>query len=252
MLADLTRGPGARETMPSKYARLDRFLCQQLGLNRKAVQHLLAARRVQVDGHVAQDRQAMVGPFSVVICDEQVLQANTARYLMVNKPARIVSATRDAQHTTVMDLLTTEPHADLHIAGRLDFNSTGLMLLTNDGRWSRQLSAPENSIRKRYRVTLEKPLTPDYVHAFADGMFFGFEGITTRPAELVIISDHVADVWLVEGRYHQIKRMFGRFRNKVLTLHRSAIGALELDPALPPGSIRPLTPSEVLLAHSAP
>ena len=238
--------------MPSRYARLDRFLCRQLSLNRKAVQQLLAARRVQVDGDVARNGQAMIGPFSVVLCDEQVLQANSARYLMLNKPAGIVSATRDARHTTVMDLLTTEPHADLHIAGRLDFNSTGLVLLTNDGRWSRQLSAPENNIRKRYRVTLEKPLTQDYVQAFAQGMFFDFEGITTRPAELVIVSDHVADVWLVEGRYHQIKRMFGRFRNKVLTLHRSAIGALELDHALSPGSIRPLTPSEVLLAHSAP
>jgi len=235
--------------MASRYARLDRFLSQWLGQPRGEIQRLLAAGRVQVDGARAKDGQHPVGPFTEIVLDGEVLQANQARYLMLHKPAGVVSATRDEKHTTVMDLLGPGQHSDLHIAGRLDFNSTGLLLMTNDGRWSRQLSAPENNIRKRYRVTLEKPLTPDYVQAFADGMFFDVEGVMTRPAELAIVSDYIADVWLVEGRYHQIKRMFGRFQNKVLALHRGAIGGLELDAGLAPGSSRLLSPAEVLAVN---
>lgn len=231
--------------MTSKYARLDRFLSQRLGQSRREIQHLLAAGRVQVDGAVSRDGQQRVGPFSRIQLDTEVLQARQARYLMLNKPAGVVSATRDGKHPTVLELLDEHEPDELHIAGRLDFNSTGLMLLTNDGDWSRKLSAPQNNIHKHYRVTLEKVLTEDYVQAFAGGMFFEFEGITTRPARLEIISDHVADVWLVEGRYHQIKRIFGRFDNRVLTLHRVAIGGLQLDPTLPSGKARLLTAEEV-------
>jgi len=235
--------------MTSKYARLDRFLSQRLGHSRREVQRLLASGRVLVDHTVARDGQLRVGPFSRVQFDEQLLQANQARYLMLNKPAGVVSATRDSRHRTAIDLLEEEASDDLHIAGRLDFHSTGLLLLTNDGDWSRQLSAPQSRVSKRYRVTLEKPLSEDYVRAFADGMWFEYEGITTRPAQLVIVSDHVADVWLVEGRYHQIKRMFGRFHNRVVTLHRSAIGGLQLDPSLPSGKARRLNPDEVLAVN---
>lgn len=231
--------------MPSKHARLDRFLSQRLGQSRREIQHLLAAGRVRVNDAVIRDGQQHIGPFSTVQLDAKLLQANTPRYLMLNKPAGVVSATRDSRHRTALDLLDEALRADLHIAGRLDFHTTGLLLLTNDGDWSRQLSAPESRISKRYRVTLEKPLGEDYVQAFAEGMWFEHEGITTRPAQLVIVSDHVAEVSLMEGRYHQIKRMFGRFRNRVLTLHRFGVGNLLLDPSLESGAWRALTEAEV-------
>ena len=235
--------------MQSKYARLDRFLSQRLGQTRREIQHLLAAGRVQVDHAVTRDGQQRIGPFSRVQFDAELLQANQARYLMLHKPAGVVSATRDNRHRTAMDLLGEEARGELHIAGRLDFHSTGLLLLTNDGDWSRQLSAPENRVNKRYRVTLEKPLSEDYVRAFAEGMWFEHEGITTRPAQLVIVSEYVAEVSLIEGRYHQIKRMFGRFRNRVLTLHRFAVGDLVLDPRLEAGASRALTETEVLAVN---
>ena len=235
--------------MTSKHARLDRFLSQRLGQSRREIQHLLAAGRIQVDDAVTRDGQHRVGPFSRVQLDAELLQARQARYLMLNKPAGVVSATRDSRHRTVLDLLDEPVRDDLHIAGRLDFHSTGLLLLTNDGDWSRALSAPENRIGKRYRVTLEQPLGEEYVRAFAEGMWFAHEGITTRPAQLVIVSQHVAEVTLVEGRYHQIKRMFGRFRNRVLALHRFAVGELALDPELESGASRSLTATEVLAAN---
>lgn len=231
--------------MTSRHHRLDRFLSARLQISRSNLRLLLAAGRVQVNGAVEHDRQRRIGPFDVVVCDGEILQANRPRYLMLNKPAGVVSATRDDYHPTVVDLLPEDQREGLHLAGRLDFNSTGLVLLTNDGDWSRQLSQPENHIRKHYRVTVEQPLTEDYVAAFAEGMWFGYEGIVTRPAELKIHSTFEADVWLCEGRYHQIKRMFGRFDNKVLTLHRVAIGNLVLDEKLKPGESRELSPMEV-------
>ena len=230
--------------MQSKRARLDRFVSGVVGINRRDVRPMLAQKRVLVDGCVATDINQVIGEFSHVMLDHRVLQANTPSYVMLNKPAGVVSATKDVRHKTVIDLLDRSDRENLHIVGRLDFNSSGLLLLTNDGQWSRHLTTPEKNIAKLYRVTLEKPITEDYVHAFAEGMYFSYENITTLPAKLNILSDFVAEVSLVECRYHQIKRMFGRFQNPVLTLHRIAIGNLPLDPSLAPGKSRALTECE--------
>ena len=232
--------------MTSKRCRLDRFICRQASLSRRDVKVLLASGCVRINGEVTNDGQQVIHQFDHLMLNEQVLQDNTAYYLMLNKPPGVVSACKDVQHRTVVDLLPSDTYPDLHIAGRLDFNSTGLLLLTNDGRWSRFIAAPENNIQKRYRVTLEKPLNEQYVAAFADGMYFEYEGITLRPATLEIISEYEAEVHLSEGRYHQIKRMFGRFQNKVLSLHRIAIGSLELDRNLAPGQHRCLSEEEVV------
>lgn len=231
--------------MPSRYHRLDRFLSQALQVSRSGLRPVLAAGRVRVNGVPVRDRQQRIGPFDRVELDGELLQSEAPRYLMVNKPAGVVSATSDDRHTTVMDLLPAAQRQGLHLAGRLDFNSTGLVLLTNDGAWSRQLSEPQSQVRKHYRVTVEQPLTEDYVVAFSEGMWFEFEGIKTRPAEIRIRGPHEADVWLCEGRYHQIKRMFGRFDNKVLTLHRLAIGNLVLDDGLKSGEWRELSALEL-------
>lgn len=232
--------------MQSKRARLDRFISEQMGINRRDVRPLLAQKRIVVDGSPATDINHVIDEFSHVTLDDQVLQDNTPSYVMMNKPAGVVSATKDEQHRTVIDLLERPDRHHLHIVGRLDFNSSGLLLLTNNGRWSRQLTTPENNIAKLYRVTLEKPVTEAYIRVFSEGVYFPFEDITTRPAKLHIVSDYVAEVSLMEGRYHQIKRMFGRFDNEVLTLHRIAIGNLSLDPSLPPGQSRALTDREVI------
>ena len=237
--------------MRSKRTRLDRFISAQLSINSRDVKLILAQKRIVVDGNIASDTQQLVDEFSHVIFDDKVLQANISRYIMMNKPIGVVSATKDEQHKTVIDLLADtnllgkEERENLHIVGRLDLNSSGLLLLTNDGRWSRRLTSPEKKITKLYRVTVENPITEDYIQAFAEGMYFAFEDITTRPVKLDIISDYVAELSLVEGRYHQIKRMFGRFRNPVLELHRMAIGNLLLDPELAPGQSRMLDQDEV-------
>ena len=226
--------------MKSWRTRIDRFISEREQINRRAVHSLLAQGRIKIDGEPANSISQVVGQFSHVTLDDDVLLANTAHYIMLHKPAGVVSASRDRKRQTVIDLISTPYAQELHLVGRLDFNSTGLLLLTNDGQWSRAISHPENSIVKTYRVRLAKALTDDYVDAFAKGMYFAFEGVTTRPATLKILSDHEAEVGLFEGRYHQIKRMFGRFDNEVLSLHRIAVGNLPLDSELAPGEWRQL------------
>lgn len=229
--------------------RLDRLISEKCQINRKSVRLILAQKRVQVDGVLASDIAQLVDQFSNIVMDGEVLQDNKPHYIMLNKPVGVVCATRDEKHKTVIDLLAGqfehEITASLHIVGRLDLNTSGLVLLTNDSRWSERLTSPEYKVDKCYQVTLANPITDDYIDAFADGMYFAFEDITTLPARLRIISSFKAEVILTEGRYHQIKRMFGRFRNPVVGLHRQSIGQLSLDESLHSGESRRLSTLEV-------
>ena len=241
--------------MANARQRLDRFISAASQIPRGDVRKLVAARRITVDGNFACDAGLLVDYFSHIALDDKTLQRNTRRYYLLHKPAGVVSATTDEIHPTVIDLLRTSGVSDcalkdLHIAGRLDRSSTGLLLLTNDGEWSKKMTAPDKNISKVYQVTVEKPLNDAYIKAFRDGMFFPYEGITTKPAQLEIIDTYSARVTLMEGKYHQIKRMFGRFRNPVLKLHRVRIGTIELDSTLKCGQFRELTQDEARITNN--
>lgn len=214
-------------------SRLDRFISEKCQINRKKVRLLLAQKRVRVDGVIATDIAQAIDKFSIIKFDDQTIQENRALYIMLHKPAGVVCATKDDKHKTVIDLinlkLTQEEKTSLHIVGRLDLNTSGLVLLTNDSRWSEQLTSPTSKVAKHYLVTLKNPLHHDYINAFAKGMYFAYEDITTKPVKLNILSQYCAEVVLTEGRYHQIKRMFGRFDNPVTALHRTSIGSYKLD-----------------------
>lgn len=218
-------------------SRLDRFISEKCQINRKKVRLLLAQKRVRVDGVIATDIAQAIDKFSIIKFDDQTIQENRALYIMLHKPAGVVCATKDDKHKTVIDLinlkLTQVEKTSLHIVGRLDLNTSGLVLLTNDSRWSEQLTSPISKVAKRYLVTLKNPLHQDYIDAFAKGMYFAYENITTKPVKLNILSQYCAEVILTEGRYHQIKRMFGRFENPVTALHRTSIGPYILDENLP-------------------
>ncbi|KHK62646.1 MULTISPECIES: pseudouridine synthase [Pseudomonas] len=228
--------------------RVDRFLSNLPRFNRQQVRLLLVARRVQIDGQTVTDPQAQVREFSRVEVDGEILQAGRpARYFMLHKPPGCVSATRDPQHRTVLDLLDEPDKDDLHIAGRLDFNTTGLMVITNDGSWSRRLTQPQTKLPKVYYVETEQTITAEYALTFARGLYFAFEDLTTQPAELTLLGPKSARLSIVEGRYHQVKRMFGHFNNKVLRLHRERMGPLVLDSHLEPGGYRALSAEEICL-----
>ncbi|WP_420234695.1 pseudouridine synthase [Pseudomonas sp. ABY48] len=228
--------------------RVDRFLSNLPRFNRQQVRLLLVERRVRIDGQTVNDPHAQVREFSRVEVDDQVLQAGRpARYFMLHKPPGCVSATRDPQHPTVLDWLDEPDKDDLHIAGRLDFNTTGLMLITNDGSWSRRLTQPQTKLPKVYYVETEQIITAEYADTFARGLYFAFEDLTTQPAALTLLGPRSARLSIVEGRYHQVKRMFGHFNNKVLRLHRERMGPLTLDARLEPGQYRALSLEEVCL-----
>ena len=233
--------------------RLDRFLSNRPQHSRQDARRLLLERRVQVDGQTVVDGQHPVSVFSRIELDGQVLQqGHPARYLMLHKPSGCISATHDPQHRTVLDLLPEAERADLHIAGRLDGNTTGLLLLTNDGQWSRRLTLPGSKLPKVYRVETAEPIDAEYVETFERGIYFAFEDLTTLPARLEILGSHSARLTLIEGRYHQVKRMFGHFRNPVTALHRESIGPIRLDPSLQPGQYRPLSTEEIACCGGCP
>ncbi|WP_372777961.1 pseudouridine synthase [Litorivivens sp.] len=230
--------------MTSSSTRLDRYISKNSPYSKSDVRLLIAQQRILVGGKPAESIRQLIDKFSRVELDGVCLQQKRPVYIMLNKPKGVVSATRDGTHTTVVDLIDHPEKHDLHIAGRLDFNTTGLILLTNDGLWSRRLSLPESKLAKTYQVTVAKPLNADYVAAFFRGIYFAYEDITTQPAKLEIVSPHEARLTLVEGKYHQVKRMFGHFQNEVLSLHRVSVGPIALR-ELEPGQCRELSEAEI-------
>ncbi len=225
--------------------RLDRFLSNLPRFNRQDARQLISQGRIRLDGLECRDAQAEVREFSRVQLDDELLQAGkAARYFMLHKPVGVVSATCHPEHRTVLDLLDEPDKDDLHLAGRLDLNTSGLLLISNDGLWTRRLTLPGSKQPKVYRVQTEQPITDEYIEVFARGLYFAYEDLTTLPAELEILDSHSARLTLHEGRYHQVKRMFGHFQNKVIGLHRERIGPLNLGD-LPVGQYRALSDEEV-------
>ncbi len=224
--------------------RIDRFLTRRGVHSGKEVARLLADGKVMVDGVTENTGLRKIDRFSRVELDGEILQSHEAVYLMLNKPAGWLSATKDPQHPTVIELIDHPLRDKLHLAGRLDRASTGLLLLTNDGRWSKRVTEPVEEISKVYRVTTRDEISPETAAIFAAGIYFAYEDLTTRPAVLEILGDREARLSIHEGRYHQVKRMFHAVGNQVLSLHRESIGRLVLD-GLPPGAFRRLTATEV-------
>ena len=165
---------------------------------------------------------------------------------MLHKPQGVVSAARDARDKTVLELVPPEyRRKELFPAGRLDKDTTGLMILTDDGALAHEILAPQKHVPKQYRVTIDIPMTEEMVHRFAEGI--ELKDGRCQPAELTIESEDTGVVTLREGRYHQIKRMFGCCGAVVTGLHRLSMGALRLDDTLAPGGCRPLSEEEISL-----
>ena len=206
---------------------------------------MLAKGMAAVNGQTTTDGRLDVNEFIDITLDGKPLQSRPAHYYMIHKPRGYLSATSDPKHPTILDLIDEPFRQDLHIGGRLDFNTSGLMLITNDGKWSRRLTQPDEKIAKVYLVETEDAILHEYVEAFDRGMYFSYEDITTLPAKLKILGERRARLTIFEGRYHQIKRMIGRFNNKVTGLHRESMGSIVLDPSLEEGGYRPLTTEEI-------
>ena len=227
--------------------RLDKFIAQATGLSRKQVHKLIRKGEVTVDGEVLRDSAGKVHSDQQIELDQQPLRLRGPVYLMLNKPLGVVCSTEDYDHETVLDLLPFELQQGVHPAGRLDIDTTGLVLLTDDGQWSHRVTSPKHGCSKRYRVELAEPLRADAAERLAEGLMLRGETKPTLPAELIVDCPTEVQLLIQEGRYHQVKRMFAALDNRVVELHREAIGALELDPELEPGEFRELSEDEIAL-----
>ncbi|MGF2734292.1 16S rRNA pseudouridine(516) synthase RsuA [Marinobacter sp. DUT-1] len=225
--------------------RLDQFIANCTELSRKEAKRAIGTGAVTVNGAVCRTANRKIPEDARVTLDGEPLILPGERYLMMNKPAGVVSATTDSEHPTALDLLPPGLSRDLHIAGRLDLDTTGLLLLTTDGQWSHRVTSPRTDCPKTYRVTLGEPLTDVAEQALVTGVVLRNEERETRPAKVRRVNDTVIELTISEGRYHQVKRMLAAVGNHVKALHRIRVGDIALDPQLAPGEYRALTGQEI-------
>ncbi|WP_074212635.1 16S rRNA pseudouridine(516) synthase RsuA [Salinivibrio sp. ES.052] len=227
--------------------RLDKFLCETLGVTRTQASRVLKSESVTVDGNVIKSGAVKVSEEAEIEFEGRLLTLSGPRYFMMHKPAGVVCSHEDAFNPTVFVLLDEVNGEKLHIAGRLDADTTGLLLLTDDGQWSHRITSPKHQCTKTYRVWLADPIAADTASQFEQGVMLRGEKQVTLPAKLEQVDDYEALLTIHEGKYHQVKRMFAAVGNKVEALHRESVGALELDETLEPGEYRPLTDEEIAL-----
>ena len=216
---------------------LSQFIAKSSGLGKRHAKKLIEAGDVRLNGEIVIDGNLPLEKFDLLSAKGDILQARTARYLLLHKPIGILSATTDKIHRTVVDLIH-EPWAnELHLAGRLDRATSGLVILTNDSRFSESLTSPDKHVPKTYLVQTDQAIPETVLQQFRDGMSFEKENTRSAPAEVELLSETSCRLTIYEGLHHQIKRMFLRFGIRVTQLHRESIGPYHLG-NLQPGEWR--------------
>ncbi len=231
--------------------RLDKLLSNFGFGSRSDIKKLVKNGLVTVDGKTAADASTHVDPEnSIIMVNGRKLNYRRFVYLMMNKPAGVISATYDAKMKTAIDLLPDEYSCfDLFPAGRLDIDTEGMLLLTNDGQLAHDLLSPRKHADKRYYALIDGLVTDEDVTYFSEGVTLD-DGYRSMPAELYILRSGLRseiEVVLHEGKFHQVKRMVEAIGKKVIYLKRIQMGGLKLDDALKPGEFKELTPEEVEL-----
>ncbi|WP_351075697.1 16S rRNA pseudouridine(516) synthase RsuA [Shewanella sp. CAL98-MNA-CIBAN-0140] len=225
--------------------RLDKFICESTELTRSLAKRALHRGDVTCDGVVVKNSGFKVLPQMAVHLDGTLISVIGERYIMLNKPIDTICSTIDEQYPSVLSLIDIEKMDTLHIAGRLDVDTTGLVLITSDGQWSHKITSPKKDCGKRYLVELADPIDDSLIKIFADGVELRNEDGLTKPALLDIIDPTHVRLTISEGKYHQVKRMFAAVGNNVVNLHREAVGSIDLNADLAAGEWRHLTAAEV-------
>ncbi|WP_255463324.1 16S rRNA pseudouridine(516) synthase RsuA [Microbulbifer sp. YPW1] len=229
----------------SKPIRLDKAISQVTDLSRAEVKRAARQERITVNGVAVTDPSSKIFESDELCLDGELLNEAGPRYFMLNKPLGYVCATKDGEHPTVLDLLDEPNKHKLHVAGRLDIDTTGLVLITDDGQWSHRITSPRHHCAKTYYAHLADPIEDNAIDKFEKGVWLNNEKTRTKPAKLEILYRNEVRITISEGRYHQVKRMFAALGNRVLELHRERIGQIQLDEELTEGDYRPLTPEEI-------
>lgn len=227
--------------------RLDRYLANLQYGTRRVVKQIIKANRVTIDGVLVRDGSATVAAGAQVAVDGLPVGGDLQVYYLMNKPSGVLTANRDATQKTVLDLLTpADLRPGLYPVGRLDKDTTGLLLITNDGMLGHALLAPKRHVPKTYLVNLAVPLTASMQTQLEEGLTF--KEFVSAPATVKVRpqnDDRQIELTIHEGKFHQVKRMVKAVGNEVIALQRLSMGPLSLPAELPVGHYRPLTPAEV-------
>ncbi|MFS4464806.1 pseudouridine synthase [Staphylococcus haemolyticus] len=229
--------------------RLDKFLANMGVGTRTEVKQLLKKGKVTVNTSVEKSPKSHINPTEDIVCvnEKQVKFVNNV-YIMLNKPKGCISATHDESNRTVIDLIPEYQHLNIFPVGRLDKDTEGLLLITNDGQFSHDLMSPSKHVSKTYEVTSQNPVTKADIDAFKKGIILSDGPV--KPAQLTRINETTSQVTIYEGKYHQVKRMFHAIENEVLELKRLKIANLALDENLKSGEYKLLSDKELkLLQH---
>ena len=223
--------------------RLDKYLCKSTDLTKLEAIERIHNGQVSVNGEVVLDESIQVHESNTILLNGDVLTLRAFRYILMHKPAGTICSNIDEVYPSLFNYLEVDKASELHIAGRLDADTTGLVLITDDGRWSFNITLPTKSCKKVYRVTLSRDIKDDVADKFKAGVQLQGEKNPTRPAELEVISPKEVLLTITEGKFHQVKRMFAAVGNRVVGLHREQIGDVSLD--VEEGQWRYLTEDEV-------
>jgi len=230
--------------------RLDKILASQGTLSRKEVKEMIRKGRIQLNGTVIKDSSVKVDENKdSVFVDGAEITLKRHIYIMLNKPQGVVSASDSDKDETVVDLVPDELYRKgLFPAGRLDKDTTGFVLITDDGDFAHRILSPKNHIFKTYIAGLQHELSDDDIKSLENGITLG-DGTVLKEAKVQVIEGDkpYVRIMICEGKYHQVKRMFAATGNKVVSLHRMKMGKLELDNTLKPGECREITPEELKL-----
>ena len=230
--------------------RIDKIIASQGQYSRSEVKKLVKDGRVTLDGKVVKSSDVKADPDkNDIAIDGKSIGYKKHLYIMLNKPQGVVSATEDTDHTTVIDLVPQELKRDgLFPAGRLDGDTVGFVLITDDGDFAHKILSPKNHIMKTYHATLQRPVTHEDIEAFKNGIELK-DGTLCLEAQVRPIegNEPMAEIKICEGKYHQVKRMFAALGNKVVFLKRVKMGELSLDENLEEGQCRELTDEELQL-----
>ena len=229
--------------------RLDKYLCETGFGTRSQVKDLLKKGQVMVNGEVVKKPELKINETTdQILCQGKKVSYQKNIYLMLHKPAGVVSATEDSREKTVLDLVRPEDRKNgLFPVGRLDKDTEGLLLLTDDGELAHRLLSPKKHVDKTYYAKIDGQVTEEHVKQFREGLDIGDEKKTLPAVLTILLSGPVSEIEVTihEGRFHQIKRMFEAVGCKVTYLKRLSMGSLVLDETLPPEEYRPLTEAEL-------
>lgn len=226
--------------------RLDKFLAENTGLTRSQANKALRQSAVTINGEIEKNGATKISREDEICFEGELLPwVEDGLYFMLYKPQGYVCSNDDGDYPTIYQFFDYPLARKLHSAGRLDMDTTGLVLLTDDGQWSHRITSPKHHCEKTYLVTLADPVENHYMQACAEGVLLRGEKEPTKPAKLEILDDYNVNLTISEGRYHQVKRMFAALGNKVTGLHRWKIGAIELDENLAEGEFRALSETEI-------